>query len=111
MNDKIVKTELLHGIEYTLDGKLHREDGPAIEYAGGSKEWYLHGVRHREDGPAREYSNGDKCWYLNDKLHREDGPAVEYSNGHKEYWVNGEYLDFITNDRMLIYYLKYGFLK
>jgi hypothetical protein len=24
-----------------LDGKLHREDGPAIEWADGSKAWYL----------------------------------------------------------------------
>jgi hypothetical protein len=26
-----------------LNGELHREDGPAIEYAGGTKEWYLNG--------------------------------------------------------------------
>ena len=26
-----------------LNGKLHREDGPAIEYPNGSKEWCLHG--------------------------------------------------------------------
>ena len=24
--------------------------------------------RHREDGPAIEYSNGDKEWYLNGKI-------------------------------------------
>ena len=27
--------------EWLLDGKLHRIDGPAIEYANGYKEWYL----------------------------------------------------------------------
>ena len=26
-----------------LTGVRHREDGPAIEYANGNKEWYLHG--------------------------------------------------------------------
>ena len=26
-----------------FDGRLHREDGPAIEWANGDKEWYLHG--------------------------------------------------------------------
>ena len=26
------------------DGKRHREDGPAIEWADGAKEWYLNGV-------------------------------------------------------------------
>ena len=34
----------------------------------GAKFWYLNGKLHREDGPAVEYSNGDKRWYLNDKL-------------------------------------------
>ena len=41
--------------------KRHREDGPAVEYADGSKEWYLNGKLHREDGPACEYADGSKC--------------------------------------------------
>ena len=45
---------------------LHREDGPAIEWAEGThKTWYLNGKRHREDGPAVEYSDGDKEWFIN----------------------------------------------
>jgi hypothetical protein len=71
-----------------LNGKYHREDGPAIEGASGSKFWYLNDKLHREDGPAREYANGDKVWYLNDKLHREDGPAVEFANGDKVWYLN-----------------------
>ena len=55
----------------------------------GYKNWYLNGKLHREDGPAIEYTNGDKHWYLNGKLHREDGPAVEYSDGYKEWYLNG----------------------
>jgi hypothetical protein len=35
-----------------LDGKLHRPDGPAIQYTDGSTEWYHNGELHREDGPA-----------------------------------------------------------
>ena len=73
-----------------LNGKFHREDGPAFEYANGDKIWYMNGVRHREDGPAFEYANGDKIWYFNGKLHREDGPAVEYSDGSKEWYLNGK---------------------
>ena len=46
-------------------------------YANGTKEWWLNGKLHREDGPAVERANGNKAWFLNDKLHREDGPAVE----------------------------------
>ena len=35
--------------------------------AKGTKCWYLNGKRHREDGPAVEYANGDKYWYLHGK--------------------------------------------
>ena len=45
------------------NGLLHREDGPAIEYASGSKFWYKNGECHREDGPAVEFSDGDKSWF------------------------------------------------
>ena len=50
-----------------LDGKLHREDGPAIEWADGTRFWHRNGKRHREDGPAIEWANGNKEWYLDDK--------------------------------------------
>jgi hypothetical protein len=49
----------------------HREDGPAIEYVDGSKDWYLNGKRHREGGPAIEYANGNKYWYLNNVYYSE----------------------------------------
>ena len=49
-----------------LNGKLHREDGPAMEWASGGKSWWLNGERHREDGPAIECASGSKSWYLND---------------------------------------------
>jgi hypothetical protein len=32
---------------------------------GGSKHWRLDGKRHREDGPAIESAEGHKQWYLN----------------------------------------------
>ena len=34
-------------------------------YPNGHKEWYLNGQLHREDGPALEWANGDKWWCLN----------------------------------------------
>ena len=58
--------------EWFLNGKLHREDGPAIESAIGHKQWFLNGKLHREDGPAVEYAIGDKWWYLNGKSMSED---------------------------------------
>jgi len=31
-------------------------------------EWFnIQGQRHREDGPAIEYANGSRFWYLNGK--------------------------------------------
>jgi len=99
---------------WRLNGKLHREDGPANEHADGYREWYRNGKLHREDGPAIEFGPrgyGEKRWYLNGeldrkdgpaiesgfgnkwyrkgKLHREDGPAVERVDGTKEWYLNG----------------------
>ena len=31
---------------YTLNGKLHREDGPAIERKNGYKAWWVHNKCH-----------------------------------------------------------------
>jgi len=36
-----VKVYLNDRTEWRLNGKLHREDGPAIEYETGNKSWYL----------------------------------------------------------------------
>jgi antitoxin component YwqK of YwqJK toxin-antitoxin module len=72
-----------------------------IEYTvkvfdNGIKAWYLNGKLHREDGPAREYVDGTKEWYLNGELHREDGPAIDGrfdAIGGREFWyLNGKKL-------------------
>jgi hypothetical protein len=54
-----------------LNGKMHREDGPAIESPVGSKAWYKNGLRHRENGPAIEYGYGAREWWLNGKQYEE----------------------------------------
>jgi hypothetical protein len=77
---------------YNRSNELHRENGPAEEYANGSKFYYINGKLHREDGPAVESAYGDKEYYINNKLHREDGPAVEHANGTKYYYINGKQL-------------------
>jgi len=59
----------------------------------GDKVWKLpNGELHREDGPAIEYSNGSKEWFLNNVRHREDGPAVEWYDGCKEWWIKGKFI-------------------
>lgn len=71
------------------NGKLHRENGPAMEFFDGSKIWMQDGMYHRKDGPAVIESDGYKAWWFNDELHRINGPAVEYLDGRKEYYIEG----------------------
>ena len=59
------ETDKYGTIRYFLNGKLHRNDGPAIEWAYVSKEWWINGQRHRIDGPAIEWDDGYKEWYIN----------------------------------------------
>ena len=71
-------------------------------YNDGTKVWYLNGKRHREDGPAIESSSGTKEWFINGKRHREDGPAIEYYKGYKKWFLNdkelteGEYVEQVN---------------
>ena len=63
--EPVMEVDELGNKWWLLNGKLHREDGPAIEGYDGSKSWWLNGERHREDGPAIEYADGNKYWFLN----------------------------------------------
>jgi hypothetical protein len=40
--------------EWYLNDKLHREDGPALEYVDGRKYWYLEGVEYTKYGHKAE---------------------------------------------------------
>jgi len=65
-----------------LNDRLHREDGPAVEWPDGRKRWFLHGKCHREDGPAIEFADGNKSWYLNDEwVHPEQIVDLNLSRG------------------------------
>jgi len=45
---------------------------------------------HRLNGPAIEWADGTKEWWVDDKCHRLDGPAVEWASGFKAWWVKGK---------------------
>jgi hypothetical protein len=78
-----------NGIQYWfLNGKVHREDGPAVIGLNGTQSWCRNGKRHREDGPAYIRADGTQHWHLNDNLHREDGPAVIRPDGSKEWYLH-----------------------
>ena len=90
---------------WSLNGKYHREDGPAFEDEYGTKKWFLHGICHREDGPAIERADGDKEWWLHGKRHREDGPAVEDIDGYKEWWLHDK---LVHPEQIVDYHLIRG---
>jgi len=85
-----VKTVTNHKIEYTINGKKHRLDGPAGIYniskenpLGTIQHWYKDGKKHRLDGPAvitcisKENPLGTyQEWHKEGKQHRLDGPTV-----------------------------------
>lgn len=71
-------------------GRLHREDGPAVEMPDGHKSWWKHGVCHRLDGPAIIQSNGNQYWYVEGRLHNDKGPSVIQISGKKWYYLYGQ---------------------
>jgi hypothetical protein len=52
------------------------------------------GRLHREDGPAIEDENGSWAWFCRGQLHRDGAPAVRlvFKDGRVEeqYWVEGK---------------------
>ena len=49
---------------YNYLQELDRRDGPAIEYASGTRIWFLRGVRHRIGGAAVEHHDGRQEWFI-----------------------------------------------
>jgi hypothetical protein len=89
-------------IEWFLNGRRHRIDGPAVVWMNGYKFWYRFGKLHRSPdnsdldsvggqsvGPAVE-CDACKEWWLDGKQHRIDGPAVEHPTGAKYWYIFGE---------------------
>jgi len=85
-----------------INGKLHREDGPAIIWGNctqdgnlrpiaGRHDWYKEGKLHRDNGPAIIWADGSQYWYKNGHRHRDDGPAIIWHNGYEEWWENDKY--------------------
>ena len=69
---------------------LDRHDYPEIN-SNGTKRWFnSEGKIHRENGPAVIWTDGTVCYYQDGKRHREDGPAIIWYNGDEEYWEYGK---------------------
>jgi hypothetical protein len=78
-------------ITWTLDGKLHRTDGPAVTSVDGARYWCIDGKFHRTDGPAIIRADGSQEWFIDDKHHRTDGPAIIRVDGSREWYINGNH--------------------
>lgn len=102
------KNENLTVWEYASDGKLHREDGPAVilsipESGQTTMElYYRDNVLHRDDGPAITFYDCEgvktgEHWYSNGVLHRDADPAmIEYGDGmiiFERHCQNGIFID------------------
>ena len=57
-----------------------------VVYDNGTKEWFLNGNLHREDGPAAEWANGTKFWYIDDKQLTE----AEFNNRNRTIVIDGK---------------------
>ena len=108
------KYELGNRIEWrNEEGRLHRLDGPAVEWETKTKKWYQNGILHRVGGPAIEWFDGSLQWYLQGMRHRSDGPAIKWTHGEEEWFLNGdrlfskeEWFKCLTIDQQIAYLFK-----
>ena len=83
MTEYKVKVYDTHTVWYNLEGKYHRENGPALEWVNGSKSWWINGKRHRTDGPAVECADGYEEWWINGTQYSEQS-FNEYINNQNK---------------------------
>ena len=83
-NEHFPNTGVTHNIgngdiTFYVDGKTHREDGPAVICKEGDTVcWLLDGMLSRGGNkPAVWRSDGRLDWYWEGKVHRDDGPCYE----------------------------------
>lgn len=93
-------------ILYSVNGKRHRTDGPAVitldfdrfidkglskyvQMASSLRVWYKNGLVHRDNGQPAYFSKNEFRWYINGLNHREDGPAY-IDDRCQEWWQHGK---------------------
>jgi hypothetical protein len=89
---------------YNDVGRLHRVDGPAVEYRDGSWDYYLDGHSHRDDGPAYYRVSMVSGMIENKYVYHLYG--VEYMD--IEYWVEDLVrFGYKTKEEAFMLYLKW----
>jgi len=89
------------GTQYWVkNGKLHREDGPALITEDGLQFWYKKGLIHREDGPAVIGADGHQEWWIDnnqyskeefDAIHNKYTGHIKFANGTQKWFKNGQW--------------------
>jgi len=75
-----------YSMRWFLDGRLHREDGPAVIILTGKYIWSKKGIRYRPENPFLTSIISFEEWYLNGKY--------DDSRGHRrEVFISDEELE------------------
>lgn len=98
MNIKYINNMKIYNLKYEFLKELDSNSkynyygfSGIIEYPNGNTTWYLDGRKHREDGPAIQHKFYPCRWYYKGKLHRIGGPAIEEgTHTNAEYYIHGE---------------------
>jgi hypothetical protein len=98
-------------IEKLVNGKTHCDDGPAVVYPDGRKEWYANDYLHRisllSDKPAIVYPNGRQEWWFEGRRHNSENmssnmrsfsPAIISPDGSKVFYYHGIVFDGTSED-------------
>ena len=65
-------------VEWRLpNGRLHREDGPAVKRVSGYEAWFYDGQFHRDGGPALTADDGFQAWFKHGKYQMTHGYAPD----------------------------------
>ena len=88
-------------IRFYKGGRLHRDDGPAVIWSDGQKEWWVNGIMasiylSNNDDITGRNNGGVRIWLKGgEQIHRVSAPAlIEYDENDKvtghEWYLNGE---------------------
>ena len=75
--DKSVCSQITIEKLITLDELYNLTNGKFRN--NGDKYWYKNGELHREDGPAIEYGNGYKEWYINGEYQNGEYQKLQFN--------------------------------
>lgn len=86
-------------IKYTVNGVLHRENGPAVVYPDGASFWFMWGKCHRTDGPAEIEADGtERYWCFGEEITKQEFEE-RFSGANDVYAINGKIVDFDEYDQ------------